>query len=73
MTTCWNCGGEGFIVVCIDDLCVGSGHCMHGDGEDICPECDGDGVLGGDDDYDDDWDEQDEPLLPSSGEGGSNG
>lgn len=37
---CWRCGGAGFIVACIDDLCRGAGGCMHGDdGEAACPEC----------------------------------
>ena len=38
---CWNCGGEGFILVCCDDLCHGAGYCMHGDGEVTCPTCKG--------------------------------
>ena len=38
---CNTCGGEGFIVVCIDDMCRGAGECMHGDGEIPCPECGG--------------------------------
>ena len=38
---CWNCHGEGFIIVCCDDICHGQGYCMHGDGEDICPICEG--------------------------------
>lgn len=38
---CNTCGGEGFIVVCIDDMCRGCGECMHGDGEVTCPECKG--------------------------------
>ena len=36
---CERCGGHGFIVVCIDDLCRGAGECMHGDGEIDCPDC----------------------------------
>lgn len=43
--SCWKCGGEGFIVFCIDDLCQGTGECMHGDGEDVCPICEGEGNL----------------------------
>ena len=43
--SCWRCGGEGFIVICIDDLCHGAGECMHGDGEMICPECHGRNLL----------------------------
>jgi hypothetical protein len=38
---CNTCNGEGFIVVCIDDMCRGAGECMHGDGEIVCPECKG--------------------------------
>jgi hypothetical protein len=36
---CETCHGQGFIVVCWDDLCAHSDHCMHGDGEAICPDC----------------------------------
>ena len=43
---CWNCGGEGFVIVCCDDLCHGAGYCFHGeDGEAMCRECKGHGVL----------------------------
>lgn len=38
---CNTCGGAGFIVVCIDDMCRGCGECIHGDGEIPCPECGG--------------------------------
>lgn len=38
---CWRCGGDGFILTCWDDLCHGAGYCMHGDGEEVCPECGG--------------------------------
>ena len=38
---CSRCGGQGFIVVCIDDMCRGAGECMHGDGEIVCPDCEG--------------------------------
>ena len=37
---CNTCGGEGWIVTCIDDLCRGAGSCIHGDGEEACPDCD---------------------------------
>jgi hypothetical protein len=37
---CNTCGGAGFIVVCIDDMCRGAGECIHGDGEVQCPDCD---------------------------------
>ncbi len=36
---CYNCGGSGWIITCIDDICRGAGECMHGDGEDPCPAC----------------------------------
>lgn len=39
---CYYCGGSGWIVVCIDDLCRGAGECMHGDGEEPCPVCNSD-------------------------------
>lgn len=39
---CNTCGGAGYIVVCIDDMCRGAGECMHGDGEIPCPDCGGD-------------------------------
>jgi len=55
MSTCWKCYGEGFIVICIDDICRGSGECMHGDGEILCPDCKGDGEIGPD--YEEDFDQ----------------
>ena len=55
MAFCWRCYGEGFIVVCVDDICRGAGECFHDDGEVICPECNGDGEIDSDD-Y-----EEDEP------------
>ena len=48
---CNTCFGEGFIVVCIDDMCRGAGACMHGDGEIPCPDCDGEDDI---DDYPED-------------------
>ena len=53
MRGCWQCGGEGFIVVRVDDMCRGAGYCIHGDGEAVCPNCKGD------DFYDEDEDETD--------------
>jgi hypothetical protein len=53
---CETCMGEGIIITCCDDICVGGGHCIHGDGEEICPDCLGEGEVpgpDGDDDYDD--------------------
>jgi hypothetical protein len=38
---CNTCMGSGFIVVCINDMCRGAGECLHGDGEIVCPECNG--------------------------------
>ena len=38
---CSRCDGEGFILVCPDDVSHGAGECMHGDGEIVCPECKG--------------------------------
>lgn len=40
---CYLCGGSGFLVTCCDDMCHGSGHCMHGDGMEDCPACNKDG------------------------------
>jgi hypothetical protein len=40
---CWYCGGSGFVVSCFDDICNGLGYCIHGDGDDVCPECHGEG------------------------------
>lgn len=37
------CNGTGWVVYCIDDLCVGQGWCMHGDGELPC-SCNPEGV-----------------------------
>lgn len=36
---CYLCGGRGYILTCIDDLCRGAGECMHGYGEQPCPAC----------------------------------
>lgn len=43
--TCWGCGGEGTVVFCFDDICQGQGYCMHGDGDELCRDCGGEGVL----------------------------
>lgn len=40
---CQHCGGAGFLLTCCDDICHGQGYCMHGDGEEVCPACDGEG------------------------------
>lgn len=33
---CVDCGGEGWILTCCDDICNGSGYCIHGDGMEMC-------------------------------------
>jgi hypothetical protein len=33
---CDECGGEGWILTCIDDICHGVGYCIHGDGMEMC-------------------------------------
>lgn len=40
---CQRCDGEGLILICIDDMCLGAGECFHGDGYATCPECRGAG------------------------------
>lgn len=40
---CPHCGGSGEVMVCCDDLCHGQGYCIHGDGEQMCPACQGSG------------------------------
>ena len=53
---CWRCNEDGMIVICMDDICRGLDHCIHGSGGmAICPEC------GGEDYQDDDYfcDEED--------------
>ena len=47
--TCPECDGEGFIMTCCDDICVGSGECIHGDGDEVCQTCGGEGEFEGDD------------------------
>lgn len=56
--SCYNCGGSGYIITCIDDLCRAADECMHGDGEEPCPICHGEPD---DDLYD--WDDCDETVL----------
>jgi len=51
---CPECGGEGIIITCSDDMCVGSGECVHWNGEETCPTCGGTGeVLEPEDDDED--------------------
>ena len=33
---CPDCDGDGWVVVCIDDICRGLGYCIHGDGDRMC-------------------------------------
>ena len=36
---------DGIIITCCDDMCAGQDHCIHGDGEAICPTCEGEGWV----------------------------
>jgi len=38
---CPTCDNKGYIITCCDDLCANSDHCIHGDGESMCPTCKG--------------------------------
>ena len=67
MSGCWQCGGEGMIVTCCDDMCRGVGHCMHGDGMAVCPNCKDDPCYG-----DDDEDDFQDALTAKPGAEGSN-
>jgi hypothetical protein len=40
---CCECGGRGWVVRCIDDLCHGQDECMHGDPPTRCWSCNRDG------------------------------
>ncbi len=40
---CYECGGRGWIVRCIDDLCYGQDECIHGDPPLPCRNCNCDG------------------------------
>ncbi len=42
---CYDCNEFNEVCVCCDDLCQGAGECMHGDGMDPCPECNGIGIV----------------------------
>lgn len=37
--SCYDCGGRGWKVVCIDDLCHGQDECIHGDPPVPCRNC----------------------------------
>ena len=41
--SCCTCGGRRYIITCCDDLCRNGDSCMHGDGEDNCPDCNANG------------------------------
>ena len=36
---CWDCGGRGWKITCIDDLCHGGDFCIHGDPPTPCRTC----------------------------------
>lgn len=36
---CYECGGRGYRVTCIDDLCHGQDECIHGDPPTPCRNC----------------------------------
>jgi len=36
---CYECGGRGWVVRCIDDLCHGQDECIHGDPPEPCRTC----------------------------------
>jgi len=40
---CWDCGGRGWKITCIDDLCHGQYKCIHGDPPTPCRTCNRDG------------------------------
>ena len=42
---CPTCNGEGEFLFCCDDICIGQGWCMHGDGMDMCLRCGGTGEI----------------------------
>ena len=67
MATCPDCDGKGYIITCWDDLCANSDHCMHGDGEEWCRTCQGEGWVGEDDDYGDYESADDNGACPCGG------
>lgn len=40
---CLECGGRGWVIRCIDDLCHGGDECIHGDPPVRCSLCNRDG------------------------------
>lgn len=42
---CYECGGRGYVVRCIDDLCHGQDECIHGDPPTPCFVCNRDGEM----------------------------
>ena len=40
---CYECGGRGWKIVCIDDLCHGQDECIHGDPPVPCRVCNANG------------------------------
>lgn len=43
--SCYECGGRGYVVTCIDDLCHGQEECIHGDPPTPCRVCNPKGEL----------------------------
>ena len=43
--TCPECHGSGLRLVCCDDMCRGTGECMHDNGYVLCHVCRGEGEL----------------------------
>lgn len=41
--SCYDCGGRGWNVTCIDDLCHGQDYCIHGDPPTPCRNCNAEG------------------------------
>jgi len=42
---CLGCDNKGYVIICCDDLCANEEYCIHGDGQIICPECEGQSVY----------------------------
>lgn len=42
---CYECGGRGWVVRCIDDLCHGQDECIHGDPPSPCYTCNSKGLY----------------------------